>query len=93
MYKFKDSIVEAHIFDGSDDSVEWLLYELVDGEIGRAYDKLYFKSSKGTLTGYVGDYIVKDMDGNIFPLHPDIFDLLTEEYDESKDFKYDQYSY
>lgn len=78
-YIFKSDVVEAHIFDGSDSSVEWLLEELTNGEIGRATNKLYFKSSTGTITGNKGDYIIKDYDGNIFPMHPDIFDLLTEE--------------
>lgn len=42
-YRKKPVVIEARQFDGTDESVEWLLPQLKSGEIGRATNKLYIK--------------------------------------------------
>ena len=73
-YRKKPVVIEARQFDGTDESVEWLLPQLKSGEIGRATNKLYIKTLEGIHTANVGDYIIKGVKGEFYPCKPDIFE-------------------
>ena len=81
-YKKKPTIIEAVQFDGTDESVDWLLPQLISGEIGRATNKLYIKTLKGVMTANKGDYIIKGVNGEFYPCKPDIFEKTYEPVEE-----------
>ena len=80
-YRKKPVIIEAVQFDGTDESVDWLLPQLISGEIGRATNKLYIKTLEGTMTANIGDYIIKGVNGEFYPCKPDIFEATYEKVD------------
>ncbi|MCW6112446.1 hypothetical protein [Clostridium sporogenes] len=73
-YKKKPVIIEANQYDGTDESIEWLLPQLKSGEIGRATNKLYIKTLEGVMTANLGDYIIKGVNEEFYPCKPDIFE-------------------
>lgn len=77
-YRKKPVVIEARQFDGTDESVEWLLPQLKSGEIGRATNKLYIKTLEGVMTANKGDYIIKGVNGEFYPCKPDIFEQTYE---------------
>lgn len=83
-FRKKPVEIEAAKFDGSDDSVEWLLPQLNSGEIGRSTNKLFIKTLEGTMTANKGDYIIKGVKGEFYPCKPDIFELDYEKIDDTK---------
>lgn len=74
--------VEAVQFDGTDESVEWLLPQLKSGEIGRACNKLYIKTLEGVMEAKVGDYVIKGVNGEFYPCKPDIFEKTYEKIED-----------
>lgn len=77
-YRKKPVVIEAKQFDGTDKSVDWLLPQLISGEIGRATNKLYIKTLEGVMTANVGDYIIKGVNEECYPCKPDIFEKTYE---------------
>lgn len=77
-YRKKPVVIEARQFDGTDESVEWILPQLKSGEIGRATNKLYIKTLEGIHTANVGDYIIKGVKGEFYPCKSDIFEQTYE---------------
>lgn len=77
-YKKRPIIIEAVKFDGTDESVDWLLPQLETGEIGRACNKLYIKTLEGVMIAQKGDYIIKGVSGEFYPCKPDIFEKSYE---------------
>jgi hypothetical protein len=77
-YKKKPVIIEAVQFDGTDESVDWLLPQLESGEIGRGCAKLYIKTLEGVMEASIGDYIIKGAKGEFYPCKPDIFKMTYE---------------
>ena len=81
-YRKKPIIIEAVQFDGTDESVDWLLPQLISGEIGRTTNKLYIQTPEGIMTANVGDYIIKGVNGEFYPCSPDIFEKTYEPIEE-----------
>ncbi len=73
-YRKKPVVVEAVRFDGTDESVDWLLPQLIGGEIGRSCDRLHIKTLEGVMTANIGDYIIMGVNGEFYPCEPDIFE-------------------
>lgn len=73
-YRKKPVVVEAVRFDGTDESVDWLLPQLIGGEIGRSCDRLHIKTLEGVMTANIGDYIIMGVNGEFYPCKPDIFE-------------------
>lgn len=80
-YKKKPVIIEAVKFDGSDYSVEWLLPQLQSGEVGRSTGKLHINTLEGIMQANIGDYIIKGVNGELYPCKPDIFKKTYEKLD------------
>ena len=72
-YRKKPVEIEAVKFDGTDESVEWLLPQLKSGEICKDCNKLYIKTLEGVMEAKVGDYVIKGVNGEFYPCKPDIF--------------------
>ena len=81
-YRKKPVIIEAVQFNGKDESVDWLLPQLISGEIGRAINKLYIQTPEGIMTANIGDYIIKGINGEFYPCSPDIFEKTYEPVEE-----------
>lgn len=77
-WKKKPVVIDAVQFDGTDESVDWLLPQLKSGEIGRACNKLYIKTLEGVMEANKGDYIIKGVNGEFYPCKPDIFEKTYE---------------
>jgi hypothetical protein len=77
-YRKKPVVIEAVQFTGKDESVDWLLPQLISGEIGRSTNKLYIKTLEGVMEANIGDYIIKGVNGEIYPCKPDIFEKTYE---------------
>lgn len=80
-YRKKPVVIEAVQFDGTDESVDWLYDELVNGDIGRNSRGLYIKTLEGVMTADIGDYIIKGINGEFYPCKPDIFNKTYEKVD------------
>ena len=77
-YRKKPVVIEAVQFDGTDESCDWLLPQLIDGSISRSFNKLHIKTLEGTMTADVGDWIIKGVNGEFYPCKPDIFEKTYE---------------
>lgn len=66
----REVVVAGRIFDGTDESIDWLLPQLKSGEIGRTVNKLYIKTAKGTMVANKGDYVVRLLSGEIVACNP-----------------------
>jgi len=97
IYTKAPRIVQAKQFDGSDESVEWLLPELESGDIARTTSHLFIETPDGVLKADEGDYIVKGVKGEYYPCKPDIFEesyeslFMNEEIDDSENYKEKKY--
>ena len=78
-YRKKPVVIEAVLFDGTDESCDWILPQLESGEIGRSAWKLHIKTLEGVMTADVGDYVIKGLKGEFYPCKPDIFLMSYEE--------------
>ncbi|MEF9991344.1 MAG: hypothetical protein RR657_01585 [Peptostreptococcaceae bacterium] len=78
-YRKKPVVIDAVKFDGTDESVEWLLPQLKSGEIGRSTGKLHIKTLEGIMQANVGDYVIKGINDEFYPCKPDIFEKTYEE--------------
>jgi len=83
-HRKKPVVIEAVQLDGTDKSVEWLLPQLISGEIGRSCNRLHIKTLKGIMTASIGDYIIKGVNGELYPCKPDIFKQTYEEVKETQ---------
>jgi len=85
-YQKKPVIIEAFQYDGdftySDGTFyapEWVSTELASGEMYfKDAGELYIKTLEGEMHVSVGDYIIKGIQGEIYPCKPDIFDHTYE---------------
>lgn len=77
-YRKKPVVIDAEQFTGNDESVDWLLPQLISGEIGRSTNKLYIKTLEGVMTADIGDYVIKGVNNEIYPCKPDIFQKTYE---------------
>lgn len=78
-YRKKPVIVEALLFDGNN-------YKECEGFIEGNYDNTLnypnIKTLEGTMEVSVGDYIVKGVKNEFYPVKPDIFELTYENVHE-----------
>lgn len=83
-FRKKPVIIEAVQFDGTDESCDWLLPQLVSGVISRSCNKLYIKTLEGVMEASLGDWIIKGVNGEFYPCKPDIFDKTYERVEETE---------
>ena len=85
-YRKKPVEIEAVKFDGTDESVEWLLPQLKSGEIDKVCNKLYIKTLEGVMESKVGDYVIKGVNSEFYPCKSDIFEKTYEKVDEISEY-------
>ena len=86
-YKKKPVIIEAVQWNGFtvSEDVDWIIQALHEGTIKINFDKtindgyvLEIKTPEGTMNGIKNDYIIKGVNGKLYPCKPDIFEKTYE---------------
>lgn len=81
-YRKKPVVIEAFKFDGTDESVDkisWIIDALKKGEVGRNSQGIHIETLDGIELAAPGDYIIKGVNGQIYPCKADEFELTYEE--------------
>lgn len=82
-YRKKPVVIEAFLF-AVDCFPDWFMDEVTQNNIilhGEPYRPLEYctiKTLEGTMRGDAGDYIIKGVNGEIYPCKPDIFNKTYE---------------
>ena len=75
--------VEAVQFDGKTESIEWISQQLsVDARLLKSSERLIIETSKGIKKVAIGDYIIKDINGELNTYKPDIFQKTYEKIED-----------
>lgn len=83
--KYRKKPIEVEAFRlGTQPIPDWFMKKVVRGEacIYGIPDTAEIKTLEGTMTANFGDFIIKGVDGEIYPCKPDIF---YKTYEESED--------
>ena len=77
-YRKKPIVIEAILWDGEPSTVEALL-RWSSGDIHYHADGyIVIDTLEGRLTASLGDYIIKGVQGEVYPCKPDIFEATYE---------------
>ena len=85
MYKYRKKPVEVEAvqFDGKTESIEWISQQLsVDARLLKSSERLIIETSKGIKKVAIGDYIIKDINGELNTYKPDIFQKTYEKIED-----------
>ena len=85
MYKYRKKTVEVEAvqFDGKTESIEWISQQLsVDARLLKSSERLIIETSKGIKKVAIGDYIIKDINGELNTCKPDIFQKTYEKIED-----------
>lgn len=82
-YRKKPVTIEAEIFDGTDESV-YKIKKLIKSKLSaksiyRGDKCLMIRTLEGDMKASIGDYIIKGIQGELYPCKPDIFKETYEE--------------
>ena len=83
----KRVVIEAVHWNGIkvSETPEWILEALNSGVLVRFGDRVQVRTLEGVMTASPGDYIIKGVDGELYPCKPDIFEKTYEKVEESKE--------
>lgn len=83
----KRVVIEAVHWNGIkvSETPEWILEALNSWVLVRFGDKVQVRTLEGVMTASPGDYIIKGVDGELYPCKPDIFEKTYEKVEESKE--------
>lgn len=81
-YRKKPVVIEAFRY-WLDDRPEWFCDRVTDNSIITYETHCEIRTLEGVMRGEVGDYIIRGVQGEIYPCKPDIFDATYEAVDES----------
>ena len=70
-FRKKPVVVEAVLYDGSKESIADCLR--LGRNIGLAADHLTIKTLEGTMRADLGDWVIRGVKGEVYPVKPDIF--------------------
>jgi len=79
-FRKKPVVIEAELYDGSKESIASVLRLGKDSRraIGLLPDCLTIKTLEGTHRADIGDWIIKGIEGELYPCKPDIFEQTYE---------------
>lgn len=82
-YRKKPVVIEAVLWDGVKVSefTDWIGEALHNDVIMRYGDKVIIKTLEGNMIANAGDYIIKGVNGELYPCKPDIFQKTYERYE------------
>ena len=79
-YRKKPVVIEATQFDGTIVSVEELMIPEVSQDLGSK--TLQIPTLEGVMTASPGDFIIRGVNGELYPCKPDIFEKTYEKVEE-----------
>ena len=79
-YRKKPVVIEATQFDGTIESVESLMIPEVSQDLGSK--TLQIPTLEGVMTASPGDFIIRGVNGELYPCKPDIFEKTYEKVEE-----------
>jgi hypothetical protein len=82
-YRKKPVVIEAVQFNVGDPQPEWVTDSIFNGTIQVFDDHATIITLEGAMTANLGDYIIKGVQGEIYPCKPDIFLMSYEKENES----------
>lgn len=87
-YKKKPIIIEAVKWDGNrvSEVTDWISEALDKMVIIRYGNEVRVKTLEGVMKVSPGDYIIKGVNGELYPCKPEIFEKTYETVNENKDF-------
>lgn len=76
-------VIEAVLWNGVKVSefTDWIREALHNDVIMRYGDKVVIKTLEGNMIANAGDYIIKGVNGELYPCKPDIFQKTYERYE------------
>ncbi len=79
-FRSKPVVIEAFRY-GYDKAPDWALNAIRDGVVASMREAGYAEivTLEGTMTARHGDWIVRGLKGELYPVKPDIFELKYEE--------------
>ena len=86
-YRKKPVVIEAFRWTGGPDQTEdpiWIIEKIKEGDVTFGKTNMKIKTLEGIMTATSGDWIIKGINGEIYPCKPDIFEMTYEEVKESK---------
>ena len=83
----KRVVIEAVHWDGNkvSETPEWVLEALDNGFLVRFGNNVQIRTLEGEMTASPGDYIIRGVNGELYPCKPDIFEKTYEEVEEGKE--------
>jgi len=80
-YRKKPVVIDAFKWTGGPDQTEdpvWIVSRIRMGQVSFADGRMFIKTLEGVMEAQPGDYIIRDIDGEIHPCKPDIFEATYE---------------
>ena len=87
-YVKKPIEIEAFRFDGkiTDEHPRWAVEAAEKGVIAQVHaDRAWIRTTEDWLTVKIGDYIIRGVKGELYPVRKDIFEETYEEVEECTD--------
>ena len=83
----KKVVIEAVHWNGIEvsETPKWILEALNNEVLVYFGDKIQVRTLEGVMTVSPGDYIIKGVDGELYPCKPDIFEKTYEKVEEGKE--------
>lgn len=83
----KKVVIEAVHWNGNEisETPKWILEALNNGVLIYFGDKIQVRTLEGVMTASPGDYIIRGVDGELYPCKPDIFEKTYEKVEEGKE--------
>ena len=83
----KKVVIEAVHWDGNkvSETPEWVLEALDNGVLVRFGNNVQIRTLEGEMTASPGDYIIRGVNGELYPCKPDIFEKTYEKVEEGKE--------
>lgn len=84
-YRKKPITIEAWFMASDSEKPQWLLDAIENGtvRVSNWRDRMYIDTLEGTMTGFYGmDYIVRGVDGELYPCKKHIFEKTYEQVEE-----------
>ena len=83
----KKVVIEAVHWNGNEvsETPDWILEALNNEVLVHFGDKVQVRTLEGVMTASPGDYIIRGVDGELYPCKPDIFEKTYEKVEEGKE--------
>lgn len=81
LYRKKPVVIEAFLWTGDVDQAEdpvWIVEAIKTGKVIIVEDILQIETLEGVMQAQKGDWIIKGVQGEIYPCKPDIFEQTYE---------------